>query len=129
MFEGEQTATRVIKQVYILKSTVCTKNGQCLAFGDNEFGQLGIKGLNMSYEPLRAHELESHHILYVACGARHSAVLSGESRTLGEPLTPSSDQSRISPYNINTISSRQVMGVKKNISWGLLVDLIPSSQH
>lgn len=55
---------------------VCTKNGQCLAFGDNEFGQLGIKGLNMSYEPLRAHELESHHILYVACGARHSAVLS-----------------------------------------------------
>ena len=31
------------------------------------------------------------------------------------PFTPSSDQDRISPYNINTISSRQVMRIKKNI--------------
>ena len=30
--------------------------------------------------------------------------------------TPMSDQDRISPYNINTISSRQVMRIKKNIS-------------
>ena len=29
------------------------------------------------------------------------------------PLTPTSDQDRISPYNINTISSRQVMRIKK----------------
>ena len=29
------------------------------------------------------------------------------------PLTPISDQDRISPHNINTISSRQVMGIKK----------------
>lgn len=55
---------------------VCTKNGQCFAFGDNEFGQLGIEGPSISYEPMRAQELESHHILYVACGAHHSAVLS-----------------------------------------------------
>ena len=32
------------------------------------------------------------------------------------PLTPMSDQDRISPYNINTISSREVMRMKKNIS-------------
>ena len=32
------------------------------------------------------------------------------------PLTPTSDQYRISPYNINTISSRQVMRIKKIIS-------------
>ena len=31
-------------------------------------------------------------------------------------LTPMSDQDRISPYNISTISSRQVMRIKKNIS-------------
>ena len=37
-------------------------------------------------------------------------------RTLFNPLTPVSDQDRISPYNINTISSRQVMRIKKNIS-------------
>ena len=32
------------------------------------------------------------------------------------PLTPMSDQDIISPYNINTISRRQVMRIKKNIS-------------
>ena len=32
------------------------------------------------------------------------------------PLTPMSDQDRISPYNINTISSRQVMRINKNIN-------------
>ena len=32
------------------------------------------------------------------------------------PLTFMSDQDRISPYNINTISSRQVMRIKKNIN-------------
>ena len=37
-------------------------------------------------------------------------------RTLFNPLTPLSDQDRISPYNINTISSRLVMRIKKNIS-------------
>ena len=31
-------------------------------------------------------------------------------------LTPISDQDRISPYNINTISCRQVMRIEKNIS-------------
>ena len=32
------------------------------------------------------------------------------------PLTLKSDQDRISPYNINTISSRQVMRIKKNLN-------------
>ena len=31
-----------------------------------------------------------------------------------------SDQDRISPYNINTVSSRQVMRIKKNITWGII---------
>ena len=31
-------------------------------------------------------------------------------------LTPMSDQDRISPHNINTISSRQVIRIKKNIN-------------
>ena len=34
------------------------------------------------------------------------------------PINPSSDQERISPYNINTISSRQVM---KNINWWIII--------
>ena len=36
------------------------------------------------------------------------------------PLTPISDQDRIPPYNIKTISSRQVIRMKKNISWGII---------
>ena len=31
-----------------------------------------------------------------------------------KPFTPMSDQDRISPYNINTIASRQVMRIDKN---------------
>ena len=36
------------------------------------------------------------------------------------PLTPMNDQYRISPYNINTISSRWVMRIKKNINLGII---------
>ena len=36
------------------------------------------------------------------------------------PFTPISDQERISPYNINTISSRQVMRIEKNINHGII---------
>ena len=38
------------------------------------------------------------------------------------------DQDKIFPYNINAISSRQEMRMKKNIR-GLLVDPIPNSQN
>ena len=43
------------------------------------------------------------------------------------PLTPMSDQDRISPYNINTISSRLMMRIKKWSTRGLLIDPIPNS--
>ena len=36
------------------------------------------------------------------------------------PFTPTSDQDRISPYNINTISSRQVMRIEENINHGII---------
>ena len=34
------------------------------------------------------------------------------------PLTPLSDQDRISSYYINKISTREVMRIKKNINFG-----------
>ena len=41
-----------------------------------------------------------------------------------------SDQDRISPYNISTISGRQVIRIEKNMSSeGLKVDQIPNSQN
>ena len=41
---------------------------------------------------------------------RHGVVYSSPN-----PVTPISDQERISPYNIDTLSDTQVMGMKKNI--------------
>ena len=43
------------------------------------------------------------------------------------PLTLMSDQERNSPNNNDTISSRQVMRIKKNVSEGLLFDPITNS--
>ena len=36
------------------------------------------------------------------------------------PLTPRSDQCVKSPHNFNTLSSRQVIRIKKIINWGIL---------
>ena len=46
--------------------------------------------------------------------------LGAEGTTVLNPFTPTSDQGRISPYNINTISSRQVMRIEKNINDGII---------
>ena len=46
---------------------------------------------------------------------------------LRNPFAPIRDQDRISPYQINTISSRQVMR-KKISARGILVDPIPNSK-
>ena len=45
------------------------------------------------------------------------------------PLTPMSDQKRVSPYDINTILSRIVMKIYQNIKKQLLFDPIASSQN
>ena len=43
------------------------------------------------------------------------------------PLSPVGDQVRISPYYIYTISCRQVMRIKKNANYGIiLIDPIPN---
>ena len=45
------------------------------------------------------------------------------------PLTPKSDQEVISPYNISSISRRQVMRIKKIIKKEISYDSTPYSQH
>ena len=40
---------------------------------------------------------------------------------------PVNDQTRISPYNINTISSRQVMRIKKNLNYGIYNQILQTS--
>ena len=44
---------------------------------------------------------------------KNKKVAQWHNQVLLNPLTPMSDQDRISPYNIHTISSRQVMRIKK----------------
>ena len=41
-------------------------------------------------------------------------------REFFNPLTPMSDQDRISPYNIYTISTKEVMRKNKNINLGTI---------
>ena len=56
---------------------------------------------------------------YYWCWKSYLRVALKEYKTLLQfvnPLTPMSDQDRISPNNINTISSRQEMRMKKNIN-------------
>ena len=36
------------------------------------------------------------------------------------PLSPTGDLDRSSPYVISVISSRQVIRIKKNINWGII---------
>ena len=61
------------------------------------------------------------------CGIKQKfwVLTKGLVRTVN-PFTPVSDQERISLYNINTESSRQVMRIKKISIRGLLVDPIPN---
>ena len=64
-------------------------------------------------------------------------VLSVESQYQGfvlyyflyHPLTPKSDQEVISPYDISSISRRQVMRIKKIIKKEISYDSTPNSQH
>ena len=54
--------------------------------------------------------------LEVCCGQRRQSARDTNSlQPLVNPFTPSNDQHRISPNNVNTISRRQVMRIKKNI--------------
>ena len=56
-------------------------------------------------------------------------LINAVKKNLTNPLTPMSDQDRISPHNVNTISSRQVMRLKKIEIKGLLVDLFSNSPN
>ena len=43
-----------------------------------------------------------------------------QNNNIVKPFTPTSDQDRTSPHNINTISSRKVMRIEKNINHGII---------
>lgn len=63
--------------------TVCTSaDGDVYAFGGNQFGQLGTGSEQAETLPrlLDAPSLESMHVKVVSCGARHTAIVTGDSK-------------------------------------------------
>ncbi|XP_039036019.1 ultraviolet-B receptor UVR8-like [Hibiscus syriacus] len=63
--------------------TVCVSaDGDVYAFGGNQFGQLGTGGDQAETLPrlLDDPSLENTHVKFVSCGARHSAVLTEDSK-------------------------------------------------
>ena len=57
--------------------------------------------------------------LYIVC-IKSEKLNSLQGNNSFNPLTPMNDQDRISPYNINTISSRQEMRIWKNINYRII---------
>ncbi|XP_060212896.1 ultraviolet-B receptor UVR8 isoform X2 [Lycium barbarum] len=63
--------------------TVCVSaDGDVYAFGGNQFGQLGTGAEQAETLPrlLEAPSLENIHVKVVSCGARHTAVVTGDSK-------------------------------------------------
>jgi alpha-tubulin suppressor-like RCC1 family protein len=63
--------------------TLCiTDIGDVYAFGGNQFGQLGVGGNSAEMSPrlIDAPLLEDESCVAVACGARHSVVLTGSGK-------------------------------------------------
>ena len=50
-------------------------------------------------------------------------------KKFANPLTPMSDQDRVSSYKSNIILTRKVTRIYQNIKWRILADLIPSSPN
>ena len=83
----------------------------------------GFKGLILCGElwsTIRSNEMKpSYHIElghYGNLSIPLTMIIVAPVWSLNNPVIPMSDQDRISPYNINTILSRRVMRIKKNIS-------------
>ena len=92
---------------------VCRQRGHLL--DPSQTSQSGPRSLHISLEHTQ------HRVLWYGQGEGVEDKLKTDNKISHcihvdicfNPLTPMSDQERISPYNIHTISSRQVMRIKK----------------
>ena len=78
---------------------------------------VGWGGIGESWSFRQGRAREDGFLIIRKGAYKNLEALDGE---LINPLTPISDQDRISPYNVNTISSRQVMRIEKNINRGII---------
>eukprot|EP01133_Synstelium_polycarpum_P013744 gene13744-16212_t len=65
------------------KHTIClTKNGKVFTWGTSEYGQLGLGDTQKNCTPMLVTSLEKHHIIQIACGSTHCAVLTNHREVL-----------------------------------------------
>ena len=55
-----------------------TADGQCYAWGQNEFGQLGIGSYDMSHTPLLVKRLAHKAVVQISCGRYHTLALTSD---------------------------------------------------
>ena len=70
--------------------------------------------------------MKKDHAVLVDIGLLVECICQGIVYRFLNPLTPISDQNRISLYNINTISTRQVMRIKKSINLEIVDSILNS---
>ncbi|EFA76778.1 regulator of chromosome condensation domain-containing protein [Heterostelium album PN500] len=65
------------------KHTIClTKNGKVFTWGTSEYGQLGLGDTQKNCTPMLVTSLDKYHIIQIACGATHNAVLTNNREVL-----------------------------------------------
>ncbi|GAM28582.1 hypothetical protein SAMD00019534_117580 [Acytostelium subglobosum LB1] len=65
------------------KHTIClTKNGKVFTWGSSEYGQLGLGDTHRNCQPMLVTTLDKYHIIQIACGSSHNAVLTNHREVL-----------------------------------------------
>ncbi|CAM9849889.1 unnamed protein product [Ascophyllum nodosum] len=80
--QGSAAATAVVKQLACgyFHTVGLEDNGQLLAFGRNDFGQLGLGHVLDTREPTRVPLLAKKRIVQVACGSYHTVPLDADGK-------------------------------------------------
>ena len=96
-------------------SSTCSYKGQVLEWSASEtlyraYCTLSTQSIKVNYVHIPPTDAAPHFLLKLTPLFRASIIISVN------PLTPMSDQDRISPYSINTISSRQIIRIIENIN-------------
>ena len=89
------------------------------------FFQCCLQRMNFSYLTIRLFARDFYRVVFDKSPNEQSRIEIESELSIScffdiNPLTPMSDQDRISPYNINTISSRQLMRITKNVDKGII---------
>lgn len=52
--------------------------GEVYTTGNNDSGQVGVRGLDKHVFPIRVAALDTHIVTHIACGSTHTVAVTGE---------------------------------------------------